>query len=313
MAFEISLCPEENRKNFEDWKRKFTADSKLLKEENGDIDILSLNNKTLKNGVSNIFVENVKFPIFFNNKKGKLYVFLSGGRTPGKDGFLDALPRFKRWSFCEYISGSVVVIDDPMYSDFSDLRIGWFFGSKNKSYIDLVTKIIRRIAEINGVNDDEIIFFSSSSGGFASIHAASKFDKSNCIVINSQIELKNDYYLSKFEKLTGNNLKYDDPFLRNNTYRVIEKSNANYFIIQNIFDDINLREHFIPFCKHFNINAKFGFSESDNIKIYSYAASGGHVAYENNKILKLILQLGFGINSEEFADNLTLIWEDYRG
>lgn len=143
MTFNISYYLSENLKNFSKFDEGRLANKGLLAIDNGVIGYDDIDTAKIKDGVSIYQIAGVQFHCFTKLKEGqskKIYVLLSGGRTPSKNGFSDTLPRFKRWSFYTAFDGNVLVFDDPMYFNHPKLAVGWFFGTKQCSYIDLLVK-----------------------------------------------------------------------------------------------------------------------------------------------------------------------------
>ena len=314
-SFYVVSEVDENKRNFNMFLSKYSADNNLLYKNNGIYTINDfINKKEIEDGVCDVYFNDVRFSFFYkNNGKNKLYVFLSGGRTTDKNGiFIDKLPRFKRWSFYSHLDGDVLVVEDPMYFKFEKLRIGWFYGEKEVSYIELLCNLVKEVARKRNIEDKNIIFYSSSAGGYAAIHASSTINGSKCISINPQIILKNDVYIGKFESITGNNISKDG-FLRNDTYTKINNSSSKIVIIQNIFDKECIKCHLIPFSKQLGINITYGYNEINNVIIYTYAANGGHIAYENTRMLPFILKLiaKCDINEDNLYHNFSMIWYDY--
>lgn len=293
MKFSISENEVENIALLQENKLKYLADKRLIEKENGNILYEKFENY-LSDGVYNVIKDNIKYPVFVKTKKNsrKLYVLLSGGRTPGKTGFLDTLPRFKRWSFYNYFDGHVIVFDDPMYSTFPDLLVGWFYGTKDRSYCLDICEISKVLAEKLGAS--EICYYGSSSGGYAALLCSTFNANSTAIAINPQLNLRTDWYKVKFKKITGIDLDCEDSFLRNKlSNRIKRRYDSRFYIVQNLTDTKTIKEHFLPFCKDFGIDAQYGIIEKDNLTTWVYNAPGGHIAYEDSRILTFILNLAF--------------------
>lgn len=314
MTFNISYYLSENLKNFSKFDEGRLANKGLLAIDNGVIGYDDIDTAKIKDGVSIYQIAGIQFHCFTKLKEGqskKIYVLLSGGRTPSKNGFSDTLPRFKRWSFYTAFDGNVLVFDDPMYFNHPKLAVGWFFGTKQCSYIDLLVKVVSKIAL--ALNCTDICFYGSSSGGFASLCAAAKLNKSRGIAINPQLLLKNDWYATRFKEITNIDLSDNDEYYRNDLNYLVANSDSKFVIIQNLTDAKTVREHFIPFCRNMGLWPKYGLSEFQNVKTFVYNCQGGHVAYENKKLLPFLLRLAYPeFNNEQIYISLSDIWSDYK-
>lgn len=314
MTFNISIYESKNLESFEHFDKCRSANVGLLSTSNGIINYNEISKDRLRDGVSVFQIDGVQFHCFSKiktNYQNKIYVLLSGGRSPGGNGFVDKLPRFKRWSFYPSFDGHVFVFDDPMYFKHSNLSVGWFYGTEDQSYVDLLTKLVSKIAkELNCI---EICFYGSSSGGFAALHAAAKLDKTRAIAINPQLILGNDWYANRFKEITGINLTDKDKFNRNDLSYLMGGANSKFVIVQNITDGKTVREHFVPFCRKKGLWPKYGISEQGNLKTFVFNAPGGHVSYENKRLLPFILKLAYpDFDSNEMFISLADIWSDYK-
>ena len=113
----------------------------------------------INNGRFSIELDNIHFECLFYKNNGKyLYVSYNGAQMPN-------LPNFPRWSYYHLLEGSFLSIEDPMYYKFPNLKIGWFYGTKESSYIIKSIDIIRIICKKINVDEENIIFLGSSGGG----------------------------------------------------------------------------------------------------------------------------------------------------
>lgn len=314
LSFIVADNHSENQKLFCSFLDAKVADIKLLQETNLVYSRDELCHSNLSNGRFDVVSLGAKFRCVYHKADEKrLYVFLSGGRTPKKDGgFSDKLPRFKRWSFYPFLNGTMLVFEDPMYYKFNNLLKGWFYGDCEVSYIAELVEVVRIIAIKNNIANENIIFYGSSSGGYAAMHACTYITSSTCIAINPQIILKNSWYKKSFETITGNRLCDDDIHSRNDTRKKILNANSNFIIIQNIFDTDCIKNHFIPFCNSLGFSPSFGLSIFKNIKTFTFAAKGGHTAYENSRLLPFILNLSKNnIEEASLYTALGMMWWDY--
>lgn len=108
------------------------------------------------------------------------------------------LPAFARWNYHSIFNSTILSISDPVLFLEDSLRIGWFAGTKNLDVAHFVSEVVIKIAKHLGIASDRIIFWGSSSGGFASILLASKIDGASFVSINGQSKI-NDYYSGHVE------------------------------------------------------------------------------------------------------------------
>lgn len=240
----------------------------------------------LADGRFSIDIDKAHFECIFHYKPGKnLYVIYDGARG-------NRLPGFPRWSYSPLFDGSYLGIEDPMYYDYDNLQIGFYYGSKQRSYIIDSLKIIKKVCDRCKVRYENIIFFSSSGGGYASLYASTLIENSLSISINPQLYIQNYGYANTFTQITNMQLDQEDALLRNDLVRQIKKSKkSKHIIICNIQDHHHFMEHIVPFCEKLSIPLKYGISIKDNILLWLYDADGtpsAHTSFETKTIFSII-------------------------
>ena len=145
-----------------------------------------------------------------NNKM--LFVSYSGARNRNNSGTY----KFPRWSYYKLRNAAFLGIDDPMYTKFPDLLLGWYYGTKDICYIDHTIKIISALCNSKQIAINNCIFFSSSGGGYASILAAISVPNTLSISINPQLYINTHEYAKSFFHITNIDLDTEDKLLRNN-------------------------------------------------------------------------------------------------
>ena len=207
---------------------KFRMDS-FQYDENLLIDTdIKLNFHDFKNAPNGRFFipyKNIDFDCLFkkNHESNRLYVLFSGARQENMP------PVFTRWSYCMYVNGSMLNIDDPMCKLNQKLELRWYYGTETESYCDYIVEIVEEFAKQNGFKD--IVFFSSSGGGYAALYCACKLDGSMAVAINSQFDLSSYSYAGVIEKITGLNLNKEDKFRRNNLSELIVNADYSKFLL----------------------------------------------------------------------------------
>lgn len=98
-----------------------------------------------------------------NSYTKNLYVIYNGARKEG------IMPYFPRWTYHGILPGHMLCIEDPMYYMYEDLKLGWFYGNKEESLLEISIDIIKAVCDSRKIDYRNIIFFSSSGGGYSSI------------------------------------------------------------------------------------------------------------------------------------------------
>lgn len=247
-----------------------------------------------------------------------LFIIFSGSRNIETD----RLPMFKRWSYHRFIDSMVLNIADPMFYKYEKLKIGWYYGNQTESYIEYLSKIIKKIQLLFGIENNKLFFFGSSGGGYVSLQLSMYFQETTHIAINPQISIFRYHYAKKFNELTGINLKARDSFRRNETAKiVIERSRQNlnkFFIIQNANDEHHCKKHLFPVLSKLNINSLHpGINSFDHMYIWLYSCVGGHSVQGDQFIFSYIVYLAEKISkdekitpSDEFIfKNISILWK----
>ncbi len=113
-----------------------------------------------------IEVNSIPFNCLYSRDDSKrLYVILSGGIGEGT-----RIPNFQRGNYYSILDGCVLAVDDPMYSIYKDkgLKVGWYYG-KEKTLLDDFALIIEKLCCDIGIDQKDIVFYGSSSGGYAAL------------------------------------------------------------------------------------------------------------------------------------------------
>lgn len=291
---------------------KQASDKSILSEESlvkyNDLDEIS----NIPDGRFSFRCENYRYECLLQSQKtGYMYVFFNGSRGSDIASYAP-LPRFGRWSWGKLFHGTTLNIEDPMLYKYPNLNLGWYYGEKQRNCIlNTILQLVKKITD--QVNAKKIIFYGSSGGGYAALQAASMLSNSLAIAINPQIYPQNWGSANEFENITGINLNDYDPFDRNATDKLIQKSQSSkFFIIQNTLSPGDLKYQFFPFCSNVSISPNYGLSLNKNILTWLYATPGGHSSVENKQILWFILNIALEfLNNKKFSLNSELI-EQYN-
>ena len=187
-------------------------------------------------------------------------------------------PTFNRWSYFPFCNCNVLTIADPMLQEYDELELGWFYGNKEESYLEYISKIVKNIKKLLSIR--KIIFFSSSAGGYATLAIAQFFSGSIHLAINPQICLQDFPYAKEFERITGIDLLAKDKFHRNEVIKIIkEKIDCKFVIFQNGSVEHDCDKHLFPLCRALGINKlNIGLNFYDYFAVWMYNAAGGHNA-----------------------------------
>lgn len=220
-------------------------------------------------------------------------------------------PNFPRWSYYKLRNASFLGIDDPMYTKFPNLLLGWYYGTVDKCYIDYTIEVVSAVCKCKSIPLDNCVFFSSSGGGYASILAAVRLPNTLSISINPQLYINTYIYAENFKKITNIDLNANDVLLRNNLAKLIStQSKSKHVIIVNVLAEYDYSS-VVKFANEFGVyDLRYGLNQiKDNILIWVYQArpelnKTAHVAFETKQIYKLIefISLEFK-NNQKFDVN----------
>ena len=287
-------------RSFSDNKDK-NYDEKLLEEsgESYDFDTLCPLEGTKRFSID---YRNIRFECMFNRnmESKKLYVFLNSSRLGGST-------IFHRWSWYSFIDGSMLNIDDPMYKEYEGLYTGFYYGTWDVNYRELVCDIAKKFVDIHGF--EEVIFYGSSSGGSAAIQCACYLDGSKTIVINPQIKISIDNYCDEFCQITGMNPS-DDHLGRDTILDHVANSNSKFVFV---FNAASNRER--PQLQY--LSDFYGVSTdgrgirkvSENCLLWNYDVDFGdyvlnHNAYDYDTIFWVLIELLNAFCKDEISERL---------
>lgn len=143
------------------------------------------------------------FIIRFSSKNKNLICCASGAHARNQKtstGELITPPYFDRWSWYEYFDESFIAFSDPIFYYNDEITLGWCVGDKKQWYLEVISQIILKLAKNQKIINDNILFFSSSGGGFVSVGLATLLKNSKCFINNSQFSVFN-YYKKHIDNL----------------------------------------------------------------------------------------------------------------
>lgn len=277
----------------------------------------------LKDGSFSIVLDDVHFEAVFQQKKGKyLYVGLSGAHKAGRYS-----PEFPRWTYAAILQGSYLGIDDPMLYKHDDLFLGWYYGTKSCSYINLCMQLVKSVCKKLDIRYENVIFFGSSGGGYAAIYAATLLKNSLSISINPQLILSrcSKTAVQTFKNKTGIELEDPDPLNRNSLVQHLkENSSSTHVIICNAQDIPHFENHFLPLAQNFGVKIRYGLAHCKNILFWTYDSYGipnPHNAFETKTIFSIIDYIAKEFKTQHISEEhqelailINELWRDiYEG
>jgi len=236
--------------------------------------------------------------IKFSSKNKNLICAGSGAhkRDTIHNGQLLKPPFFDRWSWNEYFKESFIAYADPMLFYEDKLKIAWFIGTKKHWHLQDLSEIIKELCKNQEIKHNNILFYGTSGGGFASVALATLIKNSQVLINNSQFFIMNyweDVLNSLFDVLYDAFEGMDkDEIIEKIKHRldVIElfkKENHAPFITYyvNSESEWDIKFQVIPFLKKIYKLKQFN---GLNVVYYREIKKVPHDPMDTNKTIKLI-------------------------
>ncbi len=216
-------------------------------------------------------VDDTEFHLCFcksQSGSNRILVSLTGGAYGNNR---DEGPRFNRWKYTDETNASVLCVDDPTVF-MHHIKYGWFAGGTKECPMWLsLSRLILKVCSAAGLKDPDIVFFSSSSGGTASVLASSTIGvPCTVVVINPQINLvratRYPGYMSR---------GYLCPLLKdpNYVFDIIRDHKENrYVLMENIASALDYDRYFSPLCSYLSIEPVYGITHRSNLVTWVYNA-----------------------------------------
>lgn len=208
--------------------------------------------KSLQNGRFSMVLEGFMYECFYQHQENSpfLYVMLNGAR---RNGGTENLPVFTRWSYYNVLEGSLLCIDDPMFYQYPELLLGWYYGRPERSALTVALQIVKAVAD-----GRKVIFIGSSGGGTAAIYAACQYEGSLSIAINPQTYIGRFPLAADFTRMTGIDLGKYDNLRRNDLVKLLVERKGRHLILVNVLDKSCWTEHIEPLCDALHIRSTWG-------------------------------------------------------
>lgn len=230
-------------------------------------------------------------------KRGRrLYVLLRGaegdrGRVP--------LPRFSRFSWRDAFGDTVVCIADPTLQLDADLRLGWYFGSREHDAIEQLAHIVVALCGVYRIAIEDVYAYGSSGGGFAALQLARRLGRgATAIAINPQTDVLEYPLKRSVDAFTTVAFGSRDHAAARRGFAARLSVRESWFqppagearclFVQNSVDRDHYRGHFRPFADLMGIPDN-GSSADGRMGSIVYNHPSGHAA-EPQEMLPRILQ-----------------------
>ena len=230
------------------------------------------------------------------------------------DGKLITPPFFSRWKWHKYFKESFISYADPIFFYDEEIKVGWFVGTKDTWYLEVVSQIIKKITINQQIKNDNILFFSSSAGGFASICLGTLIKGSKVLVNNTQFNVLHykkihvdplfEFLQKDFPDLSRSQIE-DHLKYRLDVIELFKRENyvPNITYYVNTASDIDIYDHCIPFIEELKELPQF----NNYLTIYFYkeVKEKTHFPMETNATVKFIMEYvkQYLYNEEESFDN----------
>ncbi len=141
-------------------------------------------------------------------------------------------------------------------------------GNKDEYPLDLISSSVLKIAKELGFDNEKIVFWGSSGGGFASLLLASKVNHSLAVAINPQTYIPN-YYKNHVQDcidicFSGNITDVKENYKeRIDIAHEANRKKCRALILQNINDKFHYENHFLPLKRKVK-NNEFNFLTYDS-------------------------------------------------
>ncbi|OIQ25373.1 hypothetical protein [uncultured Vibrio sp.] len=203
-------------------------------------------------------------------------------------------PYFQRMKWLDELEGSGLIITDPTLSLHRDIGIAWFQGSKKRFAIFDIAKIVERFRNYLTLKNENVLFFGSSAGGFASMMLAALMKGSCCVVNNPQTDIFEfrEPFLSDMLNRCYSGLDYLDisnsylPRFSVSEFMLVNRNIPKCIYLQNVSDKEHYEKHFLPFIgKIGEMSSGNDSLELSNLTVRLYK---DEVAGHNPAVLKFI-------------------------
>jgi predicted esterase YcpF (UPF0227 family) len=223
-------------------------------------------------------VNGLDFNFYVNCKADKKLIVMLPGTVHREKGIYN----FQRYTWSNELDASVMIFLDPTITVENNLSIGWFQGTEKKYALPKVITIIKSFIKDKSIEENEVMIFGSSGGGFSALQLANSFPKSPVMVINPQIKLFNFK-----ESVYKNVLAYSYPNMNEKEVKEkymdrlsasidFSKREAPIYYYQNLADDHHVERHLNLFLEEIDegfwqkVNPNFKLEKDKKLYVLFY-------------------------------------------
>src|SRR5699024_4863064 len=171
------------------------------------------------------------------------------------------LPVFQRFTWMNEIEGNVIYYNDPTLY-LGDIRVGWGQGSLKEFPLSIIAETVKTFARKMNINNNQILFYGSSSGGFMSL-VLGGYVKGASVLVNNPITIVSDSkYFNKFFSNIGEIAykgysleKMKREFRERQDIRMLYKMLnyvPNIYCLVNAASEYDMEKHFKPMINESN-------------------------------------------------------------
>lgn len=258
------------------------------------------------------------------DESDKLTVLGSGAFNKEK-GYDRTGPWFNRWSWT--FDDSTLYYHDPTLYLADDIYGPWGLGTPETWYLEKISIITAKIAEVMGVRNNDILFYGSSAGGFTSLMLSIMVKDSVCLAEVPQFDITS--WGSFWRPLKNASFDMDDKeFIekygnRVSVMKLIQQKEyiPNAYILMDCSAEYDFTRQYLPFFKRLN-NFKYDI-KGNSMKLIIFGKNMGHSALPKDVVLSMIRYVRlneFYINNpqvnpkkyQQDPSRLVQVCDDYR-
>lgn len=258
------------------------------------------------------------------DESDKLTVLGSGAFNKEK-GYDRTGPWFNRWSWT--FDDSTLYYHDPTLYLADDIYGPWGLGTPETWYLEKISIITAKIAEVMGVRNNDILFYGSSAGGFTSLMLSIMVKDSVCLAEVPQFDITS--WGSFWRPLKNASFDMDDKeFIekygnRVSVMKLIQQKEyiPNAYVLMDCSAEYDFTRQYLPFFKRLN-NFKYDI-KGNSMKLIIFGKNMGHSALPKDVVLSMIRYVRLNefyinnpqVNPKRFQQDpsrLVQVCDDYR-
>ena len=258
------------------------------------------------------------------DESDKLTVLGSGAFNKEK-GYDRTGPWFNRWSWT--FDDSTLYYHDPTLYLADDIYGPWGLGTPETWYLEKISIITAKIAEVMGVRNNDILFYGSSAGGFTSLMLSIMVKDSVCLAEVPQFDITS--WGSFWRPLKNASFDMDDKEFvekygnRVSVMKLIQQKEyiPNAYVLMDCSAEYDFTRQYLPFFKRLN-NFKYDI-KGNSMKLIIFGKNMGHSALPKDVVLSMIRYVRLNefyinnpqVNPKRFQQDpsrLVQVCDDYR-